>query len=82
MLATVAIGSFRAQRSPWDFWPVYLYIMCTPLALTTKTLMVLWEAEKKQTTPTPLMEFLARLALLLPIVAGLIPVGLVMRFAR
>jgi hypothetical protein len=52
------------------------------LALTTKTLTVLWEAEKREGTPTPLMQYLSTLALLLPVVAGLIPVGLMMRFAR
>lgn len=82
MVATVAVGSISANRSPWEFWPIYLYIVCTPVAFTTKTLAVLREAERGLSEPTPMMNYLFSLAMLLPIVAGLIPVGIMMRFVE
>jgi hypothetical protein len=81
MLAIVAVGSWQAQQSPWAFWPVYLYILCVPLAGGTKILTVLWESEKGAERPDAIMEFLFSLGLMWPVLAGVIPVGIMMRLA-
>jgi hypothetical protein len=81
MLAIVAVGSWQAQQSPWAFWQVYLYILCVPLAGGSKILSVLWESEKRVSRPDPVMEFLFSLGLLWPVLAGVIPVGIMMRLA-
>jgi hypothetical protein len=82
MFLLVALGSYRTNRSPWESFAVYVYIFCLPLPLTLKALRMLWDAEKRGLPLTPELNALSSYALLLPALAGLIPVGLMMQIAR
>jgi hypothetical protein len=60
---------------------VYLYILCVPLGGGTRILTVLWGLEKDAERPDAAMEFLFSLGLMWPVLAGVIPVGIMMRLA-
>ena len=81
MFALVAFRSYSANRSPWEFYAVYVYIVCIPLPLTLKALRLLWAAEERNLPLTPELNAIASFALLLPALSGLIPVGLMMQIA-
>ena len=81
MLALVTSGSYRLKRPPSDFWQLYLYIVAVPLSGTVKTLTKLWELEKERQVPDKATEFIYSMALLFPIVSGVLPVLLVLRYA-
>ena len=81
MLANVIVGSFKLQHSPWEYWPVLLYIVSVPFIGTFRALVVIDKAENTDERGL-LLDYAYSTALLFPIVAGVIPVSLMMRFAR
>jgi hypothetical protein len=80
MLALIKVAGMSLHVPATYFLPVYVYVLAVPAAGTTKIVSVLYEVDDG-TLPRSLRTFLFRLALLLPVVAGIIPVLLVLRFA-
>ena len=80
MLALIKMAGIRLHVPGTYFLPVYVYVLAVPTAATIKMISVLYDVDDG-TLPRSLRMFLFRTALLLPIMAGIIPVLLVLRFA-
>jgi hypothetical protein len=80
MLALITISTIRLGGPATRFLPVLIYVLTVPVACTIKMIMVLYETDDQE-MPPKVREWLYGLPMWFPVVSGLLPLFLILRYA-
>jgi hypothetical protein len=81
MVALITVKTISLGGPATRFLPVLIYVLAIPVTGTVKMILVLYETDDQE-MPPKVREWLYSLALLFPVVSGLLPLFLILRYAR